>query len=120
MEPAGLARLLAPALAGWALCGVTIAVGRAVTSLRNALIAHAAAAPVIFAGASLVYFRGHPFTTPLQTAILYTSLVVGLDLVVAAGFIEKSYAMFASVLGTWLPFALIFGATYVTGVYAVK
>ena len=80
----------------------------------------AVAAPVIFAGASLVYFGGHPFTTPLQTAIIYTSAVVALDLVVVATFLEKSYAMFAGVLGTWIPFALLFGAACITGALRVK
>lgn len=116
MALGGLAGLLAPALAGWALCGATVAAGRAVTSLRNALIVHAAAAPVIFAAASWVYFSGHPATTPLQTATVYTALVIALDAGVVAPLLEKSYAMFTSVLGTWLPFALIFGATYLTGV----
>lgn len=41
MEFVQLACLLVPALAGWALCGTTIVIGRAVTSLQNALIAHA-------------------------------------------------------------------------------
>jgi len=39
---------------------------------------------------------------------------------VVATFIEKSYAMFASILGTWIPFALIFGSTYLVGVYVVR
>jgi len=116
----GLARLLVPALIGWALCGATIAIGRVATSLQNALIVHAIAAPVIFAAASLVYFNGFHYTTPLQTAIIYTSLVLVLDFVVVATFIEKSYAMFASILGTWIPFALIFGSTYLVGVYVVR
>ena len=120
MGVVGLAGLLVPALIGWALCGATIAIGRAVTSLRNALIGHAVAAPAIFAAASLVYFHGVHYTTPLQTAIIYTSLVIVLDLVVVATFIEKSYAMFASILGTWIPFALIFGSTYLVGVYVAK
>ena len=115
MGAAELAGLLGPAAIGWALCGATIAVGRAAASLRSALIAHAVAAPLIFAAASFVYFRGAPFTTPFQTAVIYTGLVIVLDLAVVATFIEKSYAMFASVLGTWLPFALIFGATYLVG-----
>ena len=72
----GLANLLLPALVAWALCGATIAIGRAVTSLRNALIAHAVAAPVIFGFASLVYFRAVHYTTPFQTAIIYVSLVM--------------------------------------------
>jgi hypothetical protein len=113
----GLARLLVPALIGWALCGATIAIGRVVTSLQNALIVHAIAAPVIFAAASLVYFNGIHYNTPLQTAIIYASLVIVLDFVVVATFIEKSYAMFASILGTWIPFAMIFGSTYLVGVY---
>ena len=115
-----LANLLGPALVGWALCGVTIAVGRAVTSLRNALVVHAVAAPIIFGAASLVYFSRAPYTTPLETAVIYTALVIVLDLAVVATIIERSYAMFASILGTWLPFALIFAATYSAGTYAGK
>jgi len=120
MHGAALATLLVPALVGWALCGATIAVGRAVTSLRNALIAHAVAAPIIFAAASFAYFSRAPFTTPLQTATIYVALVMVLDVAVVATFIERSYAMFASILGTWLPFALIFGATYLVGAYVTR
>jgi len=80
--------------------------------MQKILIAHAA--PVIFAGASFVYFSGLHFTT-VQAAIIYVSLVMVLDFVVVATFIEKSCAMFASILGTWIPFALIFGSTYLVG-----
>ena len=98
-----LANLLIPALMGWALRGATIAIGRVVTSLQRALIAHAIAAPIIFGAASFVYFHGPHYTTPLQTAIIYVFLVIVLDFLVVATFIEKSYAVFASVLGTWIP-----------------
>lgn len=120
MEFVRLASLLVPALVRWALCGTTIAIGRAVTSLQNALIAHAIAAPVIFAGASFVYFDRFHYTTPLQTAIIYVSLVIVLDVVVVATLVEKSYAMFANILGTWIPFALIFCSTYVVGAYVMR
>ena len=110
-----IAHLLVPALVGWALCGATIAIVRLITSLQNALLVHAVAAPIIFAAASFVYFRGFHHTTPLQTAMIYVSLVITLDFIVIATFVEKSYAMFASTLGTWIPFALIFGATYLMG-----
>ena len=116
----GLANLLVPALLGWALCGATIAIGRSVTSLQNTLIAHAVAAPVIFAAASFVYFRGSHSTTPLQTAIIYVSLVIALDFSVIAAFVERSYAMFANILGTRIPFALIFGSTYLVGAYVTR
>ena len=87
---------------------------------RRCLIAHAIAAPIIFAAASLCISTGHPTKTPLQTAIIYVSLVIVLDLVVVATLVEKSYALFASTLGAWIPFALIFGATYLVGVYTKR
>jgi len=116
----GLVKLLVPAIIGWALCGATIAIGMAVTSVHNALIAHAIAAPVIFAVVSALYFRRSTLTTPLQTASIYVGVVIFLDLIVVATFIQRSYAMFASLLGTWVPFALIFAATYLTGLYATR
>jgi hypothetical protein len=36
---------------------------------------------------------------------------------VVAPLFERSFAMFASVLGTWIPFALIFLSTYLVGWY---
>ena len=60
----GLANLLVPALLAWALCGATIVVGKMLTSLQRALIAHAIAAPIIFGAASFVYFHGPHYTTP--------------------------------------------------------
>jgi hypothetical protein len=56
----------------------------------------------------------------LQTASIYVGVVILLDLIVVATFIQKSYAMFASLLGTWVPFVLIFAATYLTGLYATR
>ena len=52
---------------------------------------------------------------PLPTAIAFTAIVVVLDAVVVAGLIQRDFGMFASVFGTWLPFALIFLATWATG-----
>jgi hypothetical protein len=43
---------------------------------------------------------------------------VVLDSAVVAPFIEKSYAMFSSPLGTWLALLSIFAATYLTAVWA--
>jgi hypothetical protein len=41
--------------------------------------------------------------------------VVALDSLVVAPFIEHSYAMFRSALGTWIPFTLIVAASYSIG-----
>jgi len=109
--------ILAHAFVGWALCAATMGVGMAVTSLENALIAHAIAAPVFFAIVSLVYFRKFNFTSPLRTAAIFLAFVIAMDFFVVALLINKSFEMFASLLGTWIPFALIFLSTYLTGLY---
>jgi hypothetical protein len=43
---------------------------------------------------------------PLPTAVAWTEIVMPLDLVVVAGAIQRSLALFQSVLGTRLPIAL--------------
>ncbi len=112
--------IFAHAVVGWALCGGTIAVGKATTTMENTLVIHAIATPIFFAGISLVYFRKFNFTAPLLTAILFTGIAMALDFFIVAPFIEKSMAMFASLLGTWIPFALIFASTYLTGVLSSR
>jgi hypothetical protein len=107
--------ILAHAMVGWALCGAIIATGRSVTSMENTLIIHAIGAPLIFAGLSLVYHRYFHYTAPLLTGLIFTAFAMLMDFFVVALFIEKSFAMFASLLGTWIPFASIFLATYVVG-----
>jgi len=112
--------ILVHSLVGWALCGATMGIGMAVTYLENALIIHAIAAPIIFAIISLIYYRKFNYNTPLHTAIVFVSLVVFMDVFFVAFLIEKSFEMFTSILGTWIPFALIFISTYLTGLYAKK
>jgi hypothetical protein len=60
------------------------------------------------------------YTSPLQTASLFLAVVASLDIFVVEVFIEESFAMFANPLGTWLPLALIFAATYLTGVIVAR
>ena len=103
------------ALLGWALCVASIGIGFAVTTQTMALVVHAIVAPVVFAALSWVYFTRFAYTTPLVTAALFLGIVAALDLVVVALFILRSFAMFGSLLGTWLPFVLIFVATWATG-----
>jgi hypothetical protein len=90
-------------------------VGMAITSMQITLIAHAIGAPVIFALVSWIYFTKFRYTTPLQTAVLFLSLVIFLDLFLVSLLINRSLEMFESFLGTWLPFVLIFLSTYLTG-----
>ncbi len=105
----------AHAMLGWALCGLTMFLARKLTTPEAALILHALAVPFIFTGISLMYFRRPGSASPLRAAAAFLGIVVFLDLFVVAWFIERSVAMFGSFVGTWLPFALIFLATWWTG-----
>jgi hypothetical protein len=109
---------IAHGIAGWALCGATMGIGMGATTLGNALIMHAAAAPVIFAGISLVYFRRFGSLPPVKAAAAFLTVVIALDFFVVALLIEKSFDMFRSPLGSWLSFLLIFLSTWLTGNFA--
>ena len=112
--------ILVHAFVIWALCGMTIGIGMAVTSQENTLMAHAVAAPIIAAIISMIYFKKFNYTTPLQTAITFVAFVILVDFLIVALLIVRSLEMFRSILGTWIPFVLIFVATYLTGMYARK
>jgi hypothetical protein len=107
--------VVAHGLMGWGLCGMTMGVGMKVTTLESALILHAIAAPVIFTVLSLIYFHRFGSWSPLRTAAAFLGVVVVMDVFVVALLIERSFAMFESILGTWLPFLLIFISTWWTG-----
>jgi hypothetical protein len=109
--------LVAHAFGGWVLCDLTMVIGIAVTSLENALMIHALGAPIFFVSISLIYFKKFNYTAPLPTATAFVSFVILMDFFVVALLIEKSFEMFQSLLGTWIPFALIFTSTYLTGSY---
>jgi hypothetical protein len=115
MNAVKTAILLVHAFVGWALCDATMGIGMATTSLNNALIVHAIAAPIFFACISLVYFRYFNYTSPLRTALVFLALVIAMDFFVVAMLINRSFEMFTSPLGTWIPFVTIFAATYLTG-----
>ena len=107
--------ILIHAFVGWGLCGAIIGIGRNVTSMQVTLIVHAIGAPIFFTIITLIYFRWFRYTTALQTATVFIFFVILMDVLVVALLIEKSFEMFTSILGTWLPFALIFTSVYLTG-----
>ncbi|MEW5938381.1 MAG: hypothetical protein AB1750_01855 [Chloroflexota bacterium] len=120
MNARKIAIILAHWFVGWALCAATMGIGMAITSLQNTLIAHAIGAPIFFAVVSLVYFNKFNYTTPVQTALIFVGFVITVDFFVVALLVNKSLEMFASLLGTWIPFALIFTSTYLTGLFVTK
>jgi hypothetical protein len=117
-KPLKSGAILGLALVGWALCAAIMGIGMSITSLWNTLVIHAIGAPIIFLLISVLYFRKFNYTTPLITAASFTALVMAMDFFVVGLVIQRSLGMFTSILGTWLPFALIFFSSYITGLYA--
>jgi hypothetical protein len=110
-----LMTLLGHAFVSWALCTATMMIGMAVASVETALVVHAIGAPIFAGTVSWNYSKRFGYTTPLQTAITFVSFVIVVDFFLVALIIERSFEMFASPLGTWIPFALIFVSTLLVG-----
>ena len=115
-----VAIILVHAFVGWAFCTAAMVIPMALISVESALIIHAIGAPIIFTTISLVYFNKFNYTTPLQTALIFVAFIIVVDFFVIALMINRSLDMFASPLGTWIPFALIFTSTYVTGLLTTR
>jgi hypothetical protein len=94
--------------------------GQAITTLENALIIHAVGAPIVFAIVSFIYFKKLNYTKPLITGIIFVVVVLLMDFFIVSLLINKNFDMFLSPIGTWIPFALIFTATYLTGTFVRK
>ena len=99
-------------LVGWAICGASIGIGRQLFPMNVTLIIHAVVAPLAFGFLTWNHIRRFPESSPRTIAFSMVGLVIGLDAGVVAPLFERSYEMFRSVLGTWIPFALILAASY--------
>lgn len=104
----------------WAFCGALVGIGRQFMSMDATLIVHAAGAPIGAAVLAWIYFRSFACTSPIVTAVIFVGTALILDVLVVAMLIEKSFEMFTSVIGVWVPQALIFAATYLTGRLVVR
>jgi len=108
------------AFIGWVLCTATMVISMATTTVQNSLIIHAVAAPIIYTAVSLSYFSKFNFTRPLQTGLIFVGFVIFMDFFLVAMLVQKSFEMFYSPLGTWIPFVLIFTTTYIVGLLVLK
>ncbi len=112
--------VLIHAFVGWALCAATMGIGSATTSMSNTLIIHAILAPIFFGLITWNYYARFGYTSPLQTALIFTGFVIATDFFLMAQIINRSMEMIYSLLGTWIPFAEIFLSTYLVGILAKR
>ena len=104
--------LVLHAVAGWAICGTTIGIGRTFLAMGTTLAVHGVVAPIAFGALTRHYCAHHAQPAPSVIAATFIAIVIGLDALLVAPVFEPSYAMFRSMGGTWIPFLLIVISTY--------
>jgi hypothetical protein len=109
------AYLVGLAVVLWGACGGVIAVGRRLWSQDTTLRVHLIAAPIFAFLVAAAHKQLAPGFDPILRAVAITIIVMLLDALVVAPLFERSYAMFRSVIGTWLPFVAIFAACWAAG-----
>ncbi|MFW9909806.1 MAG: hypothetical protein ACFFEF_14650 [Candidatus Thorarchaeota archaeon] len=109
--------LLVNAIIIYFVCFAVMGLSMATLPIDTALVAHAVAAPFVSAIFSYIYYKKFNYSSPLITAIVIVATVILLDFFLTATIILQDYAMFYSLIGTWIPFALIFIAALIVGIY---
>jgi len=109
--------LLVHAIVIYFVCFAVMGIGMATLDINSALLVHAIAAPFISAAFSYIYYRKFNYTSPIVTAAVIIATVILLDFFLTATIILQDYSMFYSPIGTWIPFALIFIAALLVGIY---
>jgi hypothetical protein len=107
--------MLAAAFAIWAGCGAVMGIGQSATTVDNAMIIHAVAAPLIAFAVSGIYFTRSGSSRVAFTACFFTGFAMAVDVVLVALLLMRSLEMFSSPLGTWIPLGSVFAATYLAG-----
>jgi menaquinone-dependent protoporphyrinogen oxidase len=107
-------RLFAYPVFGWATCALQGILLHVVAGQTFAVAAYSLLVPAIFALLAVQYFRGRGAREPLATAAAWVA-TVGVLQVVVIGLVRHHLDVFRSVPLTWLPFALVFAVTWLTG-----
>lgn len=115
-----LSIVLAFAVAVWAFCGAIMGIGPQIMSMETTLVVHAIGGPLGAAIAALIYFRFFGDVTPLALATAFVGVALTLDFFVVSPLFVGNYGMFASAIGLWIPMALIFATTWLTGSFVAQ
>jgi hypothetical protein len=105
---------------GWAICASIMGIGMMYLPMDIVLYIHAIGGSLAFYFLSYHYHKHFRYTEPRQTALIFVSFIVLVDFFIVALAINHSLDMFKSVLGTWIPFGLIYLSTYFAGLKAQK
>lgn len=102
-------------LVGWALSRIIYYLSDEIMTHYLAIVIHFVTVPFIFIAISYIYFKFFSFTRPVVTALLFTGIVLVMNVIVMALLIDQTLKMFGSFFGTWVPLIFIFLTVYLTG-----
>jgi hypothetical protein len=102
----------------WAASAGVFAMGRDIWPGEIPEAVRLAAAPTIAAAATVAHKIMAPDFNGLVRAAAFTLIVAALDALVLAPVVDRNRAIFGEALGSWLPFAAIFAASYLTGAFS--
>ena len=108
------------AFLGWVFCASIMGGLPPLLGMPTALKIHLVAGPLGFALLAALYQRRRGDYPPLFVAAVFLGFVVGMDFLLVAVLILRSLEMFRSAIGTWIPFVLIFLASWGAGTWARK
>ena len=101
---------------GWAFCAAIMGIGPQLTNMETTLMVHLILGPVGFGLLSAFYHKKFGYTRPIVTATIFLLFIAGMDFFLVGLIILKSFEMFTSVIGIWLPFGLIYLFSFGGGV----
>ncbi|MBF0441600.1 MAG: hypothetical protein HQK54_06820 [Oligoflexales bacterium] len=110
--------LLGFSFIGWAFCAAIMGVLPPLIGMEETLLVHLIAGPMGFATLAILYQKRYGDYPPLIAALLFVGFVMTVDFLLVALVILGSLEMFQSLMGTWIPFALIFTVSWGAGVWA--
>lgn len=110
-----LTRLVAHGIAGWALCAVLLLLLLPLQAAPLAAAFPSLAATAACIGVAVHYFRARGAREPVSTAVAFTAIFAALDATLIAWLLMRSAELFANFTRFWLPLALIYLTTWITG-----
>lgn len=112
--------LIAHSFIGWAFCAALMGIGPQLIGIEMTLIVHLILGPMGFGLLSIFYHKRFGYTSPIVTAAVFLLFVAAMDFFLIGLMVLGNLEMFASVIGIWLPFALIFLLSFGGGLWAEK
>lgn len=104
----------------WSLSGLILGLGQLFIPLKLLVVFNLILIPTIAGLLARRFHQNFPGIQPVNAAYWFTGIIIFLNVALTAPVFEKSFSMFTSIIASWLPFALIFGAVLWAGNHTYK